>query len=89
MFGDAERPKAVGVYEAANFLGLPAGPLLGGWMLSRLWWGWVFLLNVPVVAVGLIALALLFLMGRFAPRLPAALIVVVASILAVKIFNLD
>jgi sulfate permease, SulP family len=41
------------------------------------------------VAVGLIALALLFLMGRFAPKLPAALIVVVASILAVKIFSLD
>jgi MFS transporter, DHA2 family, multidrug resistance protein len=55
LFSDAERPKAVGVYEAANFLGLPAGPVLGGWMLSRLWWGWVFLLNVPVVAVGLVA----------------------------------
>ena len=55
LFSDADRPRAVGAYEAANFLGLPAGPLLGGWMLSRLWWGWVFLLNVPIVAVGLIA----------------------------------
>ncbi len=53
LFDDDERPRAVGVYEAANFLALPLGPILGGWMLSRLWWGWVFLINVPVVAVGL------------------------------------
>jgi DHA2 family multidrug resistance protein-like MFS transporter len=41
LFSDTELPRAVGIYEAANFLGLPAGPVLGGWMLSRLWWGWV------------------------------------------------
>jgi EmrB/QacA subfamily drug resistance transporter len=54
LFDDQERPRAVGIYEAANFLALPLGPVLGGWMLSRFWWGWVFLLNVPVVALGLI-----------------------------------
>lgn len=54
LFDGDERPKAVGVYEAANFLALPLGPILGGWMLSHLWWGWVFLLNVPVVAAGLV-----------------------------------
>ncbi|HEY1823183.1 MAG TPA: MFS transporter [Trebonia sp.] len=54
LFDDQERPRAVGIYEAANFLALPLGPILGGWMLSRFWWGWVFLLNVPVVALGLI-----------------------------------
>jgi MFS transporter, DHA2 family, multidrug resistance protein len=53
LFDDTERPKATGVYEAANFLALPLGPILGGWMLSRFWWGWVFLINVPVVIVGL------------------------------------
>jgi len=55
LFDDTERAKATGVYEAANFLALPLGPILGGWMLSRLWWGWVFLINVPVVIVGLVA----------------------------------
>jgi MFS transporter, DHA2 family, multidrug resistance protein len=54
LFHDRERPRAVGIYEAANFLALPLGPILGGWMLSRFWWGWVFLLNIPVVALGLI-----------------------------------
>jgi MFS transporter, DHA2 family, multidrug resistance protein len=68
LFGDAERPKAVGIYEAANFLGLPVGPVLGGWMLSRLWWGWVFLLNVPVVAVGLVAALALIPESRAAKR---------------------
>lgn len=68
LFTNAERSKAVGVYEAANFLGLPAGPVLGGWMLSRLWWGWVFLLNVPVVAVGLVAALVLIPESRAARR---------------------
>lgn len=68
LFSDAERPKAVGIYEAANFLGLPAGPVLGGWVLSRLWWGWVFLLNVPIVAVGLVAVLVLVPESRAARR---------------------
>lgn len=68
LFSDADRPRAVGIYEAANFLGLPAGPVLGGWMLSRLWWGWVFLLNVPVVAVGLTAVVVLVPESRAARR---------------------
>lgn len=68
LFSDAERPKAVGLYEAANFLGLPAGPIIGGWMLSRLWWGWVFLLNVPVVAIGVVTALLLIPESRAARR---------------------
>jgi predicted MFS family arabinose efflux permease len=59
LFTDDERPKAVGIYEAANFLALPIGPILGGWLLSRFWWGWVFLLNIPVVLIGLIVGAIL------------------------------
>lgn len=55
LFTDEERPKAIGIWAAANFLALPIGPILGGWMLTRLWWGWVFLMNVPVAAVALLA----------------------------------
>jgi EmrB/QacA subfamily drug resistance transporter len=55
LFSENERPRAVGVWAGANFLALPLGPILGGWLLSNYWWGWVFLLNVPVVAVGLVA----------------------------------
>jgi DHA2 family multidrug resistance protein-like MFS transporter len=48
LFSKEERPKAVGVWASANFLALPIGPVLGGWLLTHYWWGWVFLINVPV-----------------------------------------
>lgn len=56
LFGEEERPKAIGIWSAANFLALPLGPLLGGWMLTHFWWGWVFMLNVPIalLAVGVV-----------------------------------
>jgi len=56
LFSAKERPKAVGFWAAANFISFPIGPILGGWMLSEFWWGWVFLINVPVALVGLTAL---------------------------------
>src|SRR5215831_16528581 len=59
MFTDEERTKAVGVWAAANFIALPIGPILGGWLLSNYWWGWVFLMNVPVVVIGLVAVTVL------------------------------
>ena len=55
LFTEEERPRAVGIWAAANFLALPIGPILGGWLLTNFWWGWVFLMNVPVALIGLIA----------------------------------
>jgi MFS transporter, DHA2 family, multidrug resistance protein len=68
MFTDQERTRAVGVWAAANFLALPAGPILGGWLLSNYWWGWVFLMNLPVVAIGLVAVTVLVPESRAASR---------------------
>src|SRR5262249_1634261 len=68
MFTDQERPKAVGIWAAANFLALPIGPILGGWLLSSYWWGWVFLMNLPVVAIGMVAVAVLVPESRAAER---------------------
>jgi EmrB/QacA subfamily drug resistance transporter len=59
LFSKEERPKAVGIWAAANFVAFPIGPILGGWLLTHYWWGWVFLMNVPVVLVGLVAASLL------------------------------
>ena len=70
LFSEEERPKAVGIWSAANFLALPIGPIIGGWLLSHVWWGWVFLMNVPVVVLGLIAVAVLVPESR-ASRPPA------------------
>src|SRR5487761_2435671 len=55
LFAEAERPRAIGNWGAANFIGLPLGPIVGGWMLSHAWWGWIFLMNVPVALLGLVA----------------------------------
>jgi DHA2 family multidrug resistance protein-like MFS transporter len=55
LFTEAERPRAVGTWGAANFIALPLGPILGGWILTNAWWGWVFLLNVPVALVAIVA----------------------------------
>jgi MFS transporter, DHA2 family, multidrug resistance protein len=59
LFTEEERPQAVGIWGAANFLSLPVGPILGGWLLAHYWWGWVFLMNVPVALIGLIAFLVL------------------------------
>jgi DHA2 family multidrug resistance protein-like MFS transporter len=68
LFSEAERPRAVGIWAASNFLALPLGPILGGYLLSHYWWGLVFLINVPVVLIGLVAIALLVPESRSADR---------------------
>jgi MFS transporter, DHA2 family, multidrug resistance protein len=60
MFTPEERPKAIGIVGGATFIGYPIGPILGGWLLDNYWWGSVFLINVPIVVLAL--LAVLFLM---------------------------
>jgi DHA2 family multidrug resistance protein-like MFS transporter len=58
LFAEEERPRAMGIWAAGNFLSMPLGPIVGGWILAHAWWGWVFLMNVPVIVVGLAAVAL-------------------------------
>ena len=49
-----ERRKAIGIW--AGVAGLAAlGPITGGFLLTRFWWGAVFLVNVPIVLAGLVA----------------------------------
>jgi MFS transporter, DHA2 family, multidrug resistance protein len=59
LFSEEERPKAVGIWAAANMVAFPIGPILGGWILSHDWWGWVFLMNVPIALLGFLAVAVL------------------------------
>ncbi|MFI2784055.1 MFS transporter [Streptomyces sp. ALB3] len=55
IFDDAERVKAIGIWSTVNSLGFAAGPLLGGAMLDHFWWGAIFLINIPVAILGLVA----------------------------------
>lgn len=77
LFTRDERPRAVGIWAAANFLALPIGPILGGWLLTHYWWGWVFLFNVPIALIGLIAAFALIPESR-APERPGLDLVGVA-----------
>lgn len=52
-FEPAERPAAFGRLSSFAGVGLAAGPILAGALLARFWWGSVFLVNVPVVVLGL------------------------------------
>ncbi|WP_461162795.1 MFS transporter [Sinomonas notoginsengisoli] len=55
VFAPKERGKAVAALTAAMGVGMPLGPLVGGWLLDNYWWGSTLLINVPTVAVALIA----------------------------------
>lgn len=69
----------MGIWAAANFLAFPIGPILGGWMLTNFWWGWVFLINVPVALVGLLAVVGLVPESRATERPRVDVIGVLAS----------
>ena len=58
-FGDAERPKAIGILTAAIAASLPLGPVLGGLLLQHFSWNSVFWINVPAVCLTLVAGAVL------------------------------
>ncbi|MFD3706339.1 DHA2 family efflux MFS transporter permease subunit [Nocardia sp. NPDC058658] len=60
LFSDpAQRQRAVTIWVTSTALGLPLGPIVGGWLLQHYWWGSVFLINVPLVIVGALAVATL------------------------------
>jgi EmrB/QacA subfamily drug resistance transporter len=54
-FPSTERGRAIGVWAGVAGLGIILGPVIGGWLLERFWWGSVFLVNVPVVVVAILA----------------------------------
>lgn len=58
VFEPEERGKAIGIWAGAAGLGIAIGPLAGGALLKYFWWGSVFLVNVPLVIVGVLAIIL-------------------------------
>jgi MFS transporter, DHA2 family, multidrug resistance protein len=68
LFTEEERPRAIAAVSAAIFLSYPVGPILGGWLLDRFWWGSVFLINVPVVVVAVVVVTLLMPESRSSER---------------------
>src|SRR5215467_3908353 len=46
-----ERALAIGLWGASAGVGIALGPIAGGWLLERFWWGSIFLFMVPIAAV--------------------------------------
>src|SRR5512142_27212 len=68
LFAPEERQRAIALMASATFISFPIGPVVGGYLLDHFWWGSVFLINVPVVALALIAVTILLPESRSAER---------------------
>jgi len=56
VFPPYERGKAIGFWAGAVGASVALGPIVAGLLLERFWWGSVFLINVPVVILGVIGI---------------------------------
>ena len=55
VFKGKERAKAISIWAALAGIGLFLGPVLGGLLLANFYWGSVFLVNVPIAGLALVA----------------------------------
>jgi EmrB/QacA subfamily drug resistance transporter len=55
VFPPRERGQAIGIWAAVSGLGIILGPVIGGYLLDHFWWGSVFLINVPIIAIALVS----------------------------------
>ncbi len=56
---ERDRRKSIAAVTVAGGIGIPLGPLAGGYLLDHFWWGSIFLVNVPITGLALIAVAVL------------------------------
>ncbi len=56
VFEPSERPKAIGIWAGAAGMAIAIGPIAGGALIKYFWWGSIFLVNVPFVIVGVVAI---------------------------------
>jgi EmrB/QacA subfamily drug resistance transporter len=54
-FPPRERGTAIGIWAGTSALALAIGPLVGGLITEHLDWSWIFFVNVPIGALGIVA----------------------------------
>jgi len=59
VFPPEERKRAVAIWAGFAGVGAALGGVISGWLLQHFWWGSIFLTNVFVVAIALVAGAIL------------------------------
>ena len=55
IFPANERPKAIAIWAGVAGMGVAIGPVTGGFLIEYFSWSWAFLVNLPIVALALIA----------------------------------
>ena len=55
VFPADEPGRAIGIWAGVSGVGVAVGPITGGYLLGHFYWGSIFLVNMPVIAVALIA----------------------------------
>src|SRR6202044_3150729 len=53
VFDPKERARAIGIWASAVGVAIAVGTIVGGLLLNHFWWGSVFLVNVPLTAIGI------------------------------------
>lgn len=57
VFDPRERGRAIGIWAGAVGVAVAVGPVSGGFLLEHFWWGSIFLVNLPVITLGLVLMA--------------------------------
>ncbi|MBE3010287.1 MFS transporter [Microbispora sp. NEAU-D428] len=55
VFDESERRKAIAAWSSVAMVGVIAGPTVGGFLLQHYYWGSVFLINVPIAVLAIVA----------------------------------
>lgn len=55
LFPPHRRGTALGVWGVAAMAGPAFGPVIGGYLVTTVSWHWLFLVNVPIGAIGIVA----------------------------------
>jgi EmrB/QacA subfamily drug resistance transporter len=63
-FPPKERGRAIGIWAGVSALALAIGPLCGGLIVDNISWNWIFFVNVPVGALGIVVSRLVITESR-------------------------